>query len=304
MKMALLIVCGLLGLLCLCLAWLHAAPVLEYNRAMTADFERRFSEAEKSGYDSARSLSDLDLRPYGFHHWVDESSVRPFPLPADISYYAGPSVWSKRVLTLKKGTVVFADVNPNNSNGYGFSGFPASRRGWQYALPLLPVGENARFDPDAFAAMTQADCLYVQTRDLQTAAEAFYRECSDDAEVNWYMNAVAYTHAATWGILAGDGVGVAFPEPIALQQAFRREGYYVEKRGDTYLSNAESYALLSVLYMDGLLEIRGHYLSPNFLLPTVDGTTALLLAAGGAFLLTFCVLLYCAARGKIRSRGA
>lgn len=127
------------------------------------------SQAEP--YELARVLPQATA-PLGYEQ---PESARFLELPEDLHYYSQPDASGEPAATIPKGTVVTlyeaSAGNFGDKMGYGLVCYPDYQKGWRYGQMFVTEAKEG----DAFyQALEDCPYYYVQTKDLETIAAAFY----------------------------------------------------------------------------------------------------------------------------------
>lgn len=127
------------------------------------------SQAEP--YELARVVPQL-IAPIGYSQ---PENARFFELPEDLHYYSQPDASGEPAATIPKGTVVTLYRSPSgffgNMEGYGLCCYPDYQKGWRYGQMFVTGEKEGKEFSDALA---ECPSYYVQTKDLETIAAAFY----------------------------------------------------------------------------------------------------------------------------------
>lgn len=146
--------------------------------------QRNLEDSEPlSFYDEGTPLSQAE--PYELSRVVPQlialigysqpENARFFELPEDLHYYSQPDASGEPAVTIPKGAVVTLYESSLgffcNMKGYGLCCYPDYQKGWRYGQ-MFVTGE---IDENEFTyALAECPSYYVQTKELETIAAAFY----------------------------------------------------------------------------------------------------------------------------------
>ncbi len=157
----------------------------EFEQHRKAQMELRHIEASEplSFYDEKTPLSQVDpnelarvlpqaMAPIGYEQ---PENARFLELPEDLHYYSQPDASGEPAATIPKGTVVTLYESSagffDSQMGYGLGCYPDYQKGWRYGQMFVTEAKEG----DAFyQALEDCPYYYVQTKELETIAAAFY----------------------------------------------------------------------------------------------------------------------------------
>lgn len=155
----------------------------QQNRKIQIE-QRKLEDSEPlSFYDEGTPLSQAE--PYELARVLPQAmallsyeqpeNARFFELPEDLHYYSQPDASGEPAATIPKGTVVTLYESSEgffgNMEGYGLCCYPDYQKGWRYGQ-MFVTGEKE--DKEFSDALAECPSYYVQTKDLETIAAAFY----------------------------------------------------------------------------------------------------------------------------------
>lgn len=155
----------------------------QQNRKIQIE-QRKLEDSEPlSFYDEGTPLSQAE--PYELARVVPQAmallsyeqpeNARFFELPEDLHYYSQPDASGEPAATIPKGTVVTLYESSEGTFGdkmeYGLCCYPDYQKGWRYGQMFVTGEKEGKEFSDALA---ECPSYYVQTKDLETIAAAFY----------------------------------------------------------------------------------------------------------------------------------
>lgn len=153
------------------------------NRHQLLEKENKSASDSLSFYDEKTPLSQVEpqemkkLLPQAVAAigYEQPEDARLFALPEDLHYYDKADASGEPAVTIPKGTVVALYGDPMGwigmEGGYGLACYPDYQQGWRYGQML--VAETGDYDA-FYNAWQKSPSYYVQTKDLETIAAAFY----------------------------------------------------------------------------------------------------------------------------------
>ena len=155
----------------------------QQNRKIQIE-QRKLEDSEPlSFYDEGTPLPQVE--PYELARVLPQAmallsyeqpeNARFFELPEDLHYYSQPDASGEPAATIPKGTVVTLYESSEGTFGdkmeYGLCCYPDYQKGWRYGQMFVTGEKEGKEFSDALG---ECPSYYVQTKDLETIAAAFY----------------------------------------------------------------------------------------------------------------------------------
>lgn len=163
----------------------------EQNRKVQMELRNLDGTEPLSFYDEKTPLSQVEpneltkVLPQAMAAigYIQPENARFLELPEDLHYYAQPDASGEPAATIPKGTIVTlyeASEGYFDSNmGYSLGCYPDYQQGWRYGQMFVTEAKEG----DAFyQALEDCPYYYVQTKDLETIAAAFYDLHKEDTD--------------------------------------------------------------------------------------------------------------------------